>query len=389
VLDFIKARIASASIVSIPAFAEAWVALGPPPEGFLDGGDIEQEQVDDEGEALVASNFADVAPGLTEDGPGWLTHPVDTDRLRDYWVRGAGAAKIGWGTPGDFNRCRLNLAEYIKPQYLAGYCANRHKDALGFWPGEHNSVKVTNGDPAPAVSLVAANKTSRPPRDWFENPEFAQKTHLTITEEGRVFGHIATWDTCHGAFLDQCILPPRSATNYAYFATGQVLTDDGMVNTGPITVGGAHAAGRKRLRPAMAHYENTTAAVCDVAVGEDEFGIWVAGYVRPGATEEQIAAVRASDVSGDWRLAPGGSMEMIAALAVNSGGFHTPRVAASIEGGKQISLVAAGYLPRDGEDDENLAKFGEIIGQYVAKELAARTERKKRMAELAASVEEN
>ena len=57
----------------------------------------------------------------TEDGPGWLTHPIDTDRLRDYWVRGPGAAKINWGVPGDFNRCRSQVAKYIKPQHLSGY----------------------------------------------------------------------------------------------------------------------------------------------------------------------------------------------------------------------------------------------------------------------------
>lgn len=388
---FTKARIASASIVAIPAFAEAWVALGPAPEDFFENGEelaTGGEQVDDE--ALVAANaFVDVAPGITEDGPGWLTHPVDTDRLRDYWVRGPGAAEIAWGTPGDFNRCRMAVAEYVKPQHLSGYCANRHYDALGFWPGEHHSIEVTDQDMAPAVSLVASNASAiKAPAGWFKNPEFTEKTHLTITEEGQVFGHIATWDTCHGKFSDQCVLPPRSATNYAYFATGQVLTDEGPVNTGPITVGGAHAHGRKRLRPAMAHYENTTAAVCDVAIGEDSIGIWVAGWVRPGATDEQVTALRASDVSGDWRAAPGGSMELIAALAVNSGGFHTPRVAAAIEDGRQISLVAAGYLPMEMavQDDENLARFGEIIATHVAKELQARVERKKHMQALAARV---
>lgn len=395
VLDFIKARIASASIVSIPAFAEAWVSLGPPPEGFFDGEEIEQEEVDEE-EALVASQFADVTPGLTEDGPGWLTHPVDTDRLRDYWVRGPGAAKIGWGTPGDFNRCRVAVAEYVKPQHLSGYCANRHKDALGFWPGEHHSLEdqIKAHDEAaetsPAISLVASAASVKVPAEWFVNPEFKEKTHLTITEEGEVFGHIAAWDTCHGAFLDECVLPPRSATNYSFFATGQVLTDKGLVNTGPITVGPSHAGKFKRLRPALAHYENTAVAVADVAVGEDKFGIWVHGYVRPGATEEQVAVLRASDVSGDWRWNGGSqSMEMIAALTVNVGGYHTPRVGAGIENGQQISLVAAGYLQRGQVDDENVHEFGRIVADYVAKELSAREERKKHMAALAARVKGN
>lgn len=395
---FTKSRACSASIVSIPAFAEAYVSLGDAPDDFFDGGeDLATEGPDAEDEALVASTS--FAPG-TQDGPGWLTHPVDTDRLRDYWTKGPGAAKIAWGTPGDFNRCRLLLAEYVKPQHLAGYCANRHKDALGFWPGEHHSLEAPADDEmAPAVSVVASAAAAiEAPHEWFTDPQFTEKTHFTVTKEGEVFGHIATWDTCHGKFTDQCVLPPRSMTNYAHFATGQVLTDKGLVNTGPITVAldekqRAHAPDRLRMRPAVAHYENTCAAVADVAVGEDQFGIWAHGWVRPGATPEQIAALRASDVSGDWRLSPTtNSMEMIAALAVNSGGFHTPRVAAAIENGQQISLVAAGYLPADKEQEATPAgmeKFGQIVAEFVAKELAARTERKKQMAALAAQIEED
>ena len=35
-----------------------------------------------------------------------------TEKLRQYWERGAGAAKIRWGEPGDFGRC-------VKPQQHA------------------------------------------------------------------------------------------------------------------------------------------------------------------------------------------------------------------------------------------------------------------------------
>ena len=132
---FTTARIAGATTCNIPAFHEAFVALGEPPEEFIpaDGEDLAVESRDD-AMALSASVTLVAAPG-TQDGPGWLTHPVDTDRLRDYWVHGKGAALIGWGVPGDFNRCRMHLAKYIKPNYLSGYCANRHKDALGLLAG--------------------------------------------------------------------------------------------------------------------------------------------------------------------------------------------------------------------------------------------------------------
>lgn len=56
--------------------------------------------------------------------------------LRRYWTRGkGGATKVRWGTHGDFNRCVRHLRKYIRDP--KGYCALRHKAALGIWPAQH------------------------------------------------------------------------------------------------------------------------------------------------------------------------------------------------------------------------------------------------------------
>lgn len=54
--------------------------------------------------------------------------------MRKYWLRGAGAVRIMWGVPGDFNRCRTLLTPYMGER-SAGYCAKLHKSATGGWPG--------------------------------------------------------------------------------------------------------------------------------------------------------------------------------------------------------------------------------------------------------------
>lgn len=704
-LTFTKARICSASLVSIPAFAEAYVALGPWEEDA----------------ALVASGemFKDLAPGKTEDGPGWLTHPVDTDRLRDYWVRGPGAAKIGWGTPGDFNRCRLNLAKYVKPQYLAGYCftgetefltrdgvvtfaetvgtsqmvlthaeptkhgrhpvtkggywteapiesfgeqpvlsvtlrrgkshktirataahewfvskdaksnqrnyakkvatldlrpgmamaslmpmpvakrrstpspvgimagvvygdgtrdhlgasvdlwgdkdanllpyfdpchrtpikngngvlgqrvrglpasfkakpgldegfsylmgwlagyvaadgtvnqngavmlqsadrgslefaavvanrlgistlpirgrmrlgtgsaetmlytlgfvgetfpvtmllipahrinfgegpaftatrwvvesvadrgeveevfcavvpetetfaladylwthncANRHYDALGFWPGRpvagdtETFVPADDATPAPALTLVASAAPIEAPADWFQNPNLTKPTHLTVTKEGRVFGHVAEWGTCHIGMQGVCTEPPKTDGIYPAFANKQVLLDSGeFARTGVITIGGKHAPGAMGLRAASRHYDDTTMAVSDVAIGDDEHGIWVAGWIRPGTIEENVVALRASDISGDWRSVDGWvpASELVGVLAVNNGGFNI-KVAAS--NGNVISLVAAGMIQSTEEDE--LPEITDRLAEAIVLAMDKR-ERKARVREKA------
>lgn len=389
---FSSARIRAACIVSIPAFAEAYVALGPAPEGFFDGGEPVAEE--GENEALVA---ADIAPGKTEDGPGWLTHPVDTDRLRDYWTKGAGAAKIGWGSPGDFNRCRINLAEYIKPQYLSGYCANRHYDALGTWPGQHASAADTLTDTTPSEPISMVASVGRfAPSEWFTDPGLSSLTPLTITEEGRVFGHIAGWKTCHASWADTCVTPPHSATNYAHFLLGEVLTDAGPIPVGNLTVGGGHAGPGLNARAAIEHYDSTSSVFADVTVGEDEHGIWFSGWVRPGTPDEMLHAARASKLSGDWRRV-GASMEMVAALAVNVPGFRIPRLAAGMLGDRQVSLVAAGVVAPDATEPQQAVVDGfqaREMARLIAEEMVALQSRRDRMLALSrrmsgSAVEEN
>jgi hypothetical protein len=420
---FTDARICGATICTIPAFQEAFIALGEAPPGFMG----EEVGPTENSEELRATAAASTDAGLlvipdkmeftqdgttgaeidefvkTEDGPGWLTHPVDTDRLRDYWVRGPGAAKIGWGTPGDFNRCRANLAKYIKPQHLAGYCANRHYDALGFWPGRPVSAMTEPFTDASIHLVASAAPTEKPPKEWFENPNLTGISPIVVTEEGRVFGHLAEWGTCHIGFDGVCIEPPPSNTDYAYFMTGgHVLTDGGDVRVGHLTMDTGHAGPRASARIAAAHYDNTGAAVADVVVGEDEHGIWVAGRVRPGTPAEKVEAMRASALSGDWRDVFGdGSLELVAALHVNTPGFPilAPMLAAS--GGRQTSLVAAGIVRPQKIMDERSVKeiVAESINQFFAnqkrqeKMLTLRQQTRRdpatRMKELAQKIERN
>lgn len=57
-------------------------------------------------------------------------------KLKGYWLKGEGAAKIRWGTGGDFGRCTRALAKYLKPGQVKGACANLHHLATGKYPGK-------------------------------------------------------------------------------------------------------------------------------------------------------------------------------------------------------------------------------------------------------------
>jgi len=187
-----------------------------------------------------------------------------------------------------------------------------------------------------------------PPSEWFSNPALTAPTPLTVTDEGRIFGHLAVWGQCHIGHTNRCVEPPASITNYAHFLTGEILCDDGKrFPVGQITMNGNHAPHNLGAQATSAHYDNTALAAADVIAGEDDFGIWVSGSIRPDLHPNQIRGLMASDVSGDWRRI-GGNLELVAVLAVNVPGF--PKIRVRELEGLVASLSLPAYEPAELQD---------------------------------------
>lgn len=222
-------------------------------------------------------------------------------------------------------------------------------------PGDGSAADAASSDasadaaltPDALAALTASAIPAEPPAAWFEDPGLTEPTAVHVTRDGRVFGHLAVWGTCHIGLPGRCVEPPRSPSNYAYFRTGAVYTAEGtQVAVGHITLGTGHAGPAASARAAAEHYDNTGTVVVDVAAGEDAYGIWVAGAVRPGTTPDQIRALRAAPLSGDWRTI-GGNLELVGALAVNVPGFPVPRPAGRVSADEMVTLVAAGVIAPD------------------------------------------
>jgi hypothetical protein len=178
-----------------------------------------------------------------------------------------------------------------------------------------------------------------PPQEWFERPQLTKPTPLTVDPNGRIYGHIAAWHVNHIG-MPRSTRPPRSRSKYAYFHTGVVRTDAGKdIPVGQLTLAGGHADLHASASQAAKHYDDTASAIADVCAGEDEYGIYVCGSLRPDATEMQIRALRASAPSGDWRPI-NGALELVAVCQVNVPGFPIAR--ALVASGKVMALVAAG-----------------------------------------------
>lgn len=231
----------------------------------------------------------------------------------------------------------------------------------------------------PGESTTAAAAPMRAPSSWYENPMLNGPTKLRVADTGQVYGHLAQWNTCHRGVGNSCIIAPHSIVDYAHFKTGTTMTADGMLRpVGNLTYGGGHAATNLGYIAAVAHYDEAGVTVANVNVGEDAYGIWVAGAMAPGTGELEAQQLRSHPLSGDWRRT-GGNLELVAALAVNTPGFPVDEPQYSVTAsGEQLSLIAAGVLLEDGEviiadgADEELAKSAERIERLKAQAEALR-----------------
>ena len=231
------------------------------------------------------------------------------------------------------------------------------------------------------LSLVAAAFPIEPPVEWFQNPGLPGPTPFTVDDDGYAYGHLALWGTCHTGIQGTCRTPPHES-EFSYFQLGEVVCAGGeRVPVGQITLGTGHAASNLKQMAAVEHYDHTGTAVCDVAAGTDQFGIWVAGAARPGLTEQELRTLRAAKLSGDWRKF-GTKLRLVAALAVNVPGFPVPRPTAAVMHGEQVALVAAGIVE---QGEEPLTASGRDYGK-LAERIAASIgrDRKSRVAALAA-----
>lgn len=362
-------RIRAATLVDIPAFVEAYVELLDDAGAVVAGG---QRLSPDDFQALRTEQFGVVSTHNTATSDAaWngsvnekrLPSPLTVAQARDAYAWYDSTAVTDGEMPksaAKFLHHDINADGSIGPANLAACSATigALHGARGNFPdipesdrrGVYNHVAAHLRDAdmepepfhlLPAMS-AAAGDVWQPPAAWFADPQLSLPTGITITDDGRIYGHAAQWGSCHIGQEGVCVQPPHE-DEHPYYRTGEVKCDDGSrVAVGQITVGTGHAPLHLGASPAAEHYDNTGCAVADVAVGNDRHGIWVAGAVRPNADPLRVYELQASgQVSGDWRRI-GGQLRMVGLLAVNVPGFPVPKMRARVASGQPQALVAAG-----------------------------------------------
>jgi hypothetical protein len=342
---FTAMRIRTITAVDVPAFVGAKIALTDT------SASVAPQVMHGPAAALDGISHVDLASTAPWDGsPGNFTDEQYQRAAAACDAASEGSVKERCFLPHHDPGGALNINGLHAAAARAGQLKGRSPSAVAaakrHLRGHYSSVGETPPDSiAAGDTIIAAAIPVRPPRAWFADPQLSGPTPITITADGRLYGHLATRGTCHISFGERpgggCYTSSDDLmgySNYDYFHVGELVTDDGdLLAVGHFTFATGHADTNPKVsaRAAAAWYDDTGTVGADVRAGEDEYGIWIAGAIRPHLTDEQIREFRSAPPSGDWRRI-GGLMEMVAAHAVNTPGFPVPRTRARV-------LVASGY----------------------------------------------
>jgi hypothetical protein len=371
---FHSGRIRGATLVSLPAYVEAQISASA--------------QTLDTGGPAVSGTGGTTPPAMTAAvDVHWDPNAVKARLPRDMRQRMAaytpdgvilhhdahGDGRVGLA---NLTACLEGMRWVFSTDHTTSLARRRlvydhlaeHLKAAGLRP-QPFSLEALGDEALVAAGLVVDDGYEAPPAEWFENPNFDWYHPLTVTDEGRIYGHAATFSSPHRSFSNQSVYAPRG-DDFTQFHLGEVITREGThVAVGGITIGTGHASteGNITARQAAAHYDNTGTRIADVVCGNDQHGIWVAGAVRPGTPKSRLAELRAATLSGDWRWL-GGQLRLVAMLAVNVPGFAIERPRARVAAGQPVALVAAG-IPNPGHQvDPAIQRMKAKLAQRVGRD---------------------
>lgn len=257
---------------------------------------------------------------------------LDTGHERIRFAKFNLAATTGVGTPA-FAVAHAEVDPLTDAELMASIIGDDPMEELVASCAGYNLVGV------PEPELVADGAVKLP-FDAFYVPETDHIQKIIVTEDGRVYGHLGSWDSCHDGIEGQCVIIPRPRDGYASFNQPGPLTERGQVQTGPIFFLGGHPDGGLNGISVAKAYGGVENTWCDVRVIEGRLGPWLSGYIRPGTSENALHVARCSRISGHWK-----GDRLVGIVSCNVPGFNTPGLP---EGEFDLAAAFAFRLNDDG-----------------------------------------
>lgn len=282
-------EVAAATLVATPAFGECVIELWEGPDAPVAEGD---------GAAATEAEPA----GTPAPAPAAAAATTVRERL---------AALMGSEPTEPTTPARRPVSERLAALLPSAQGRQVAASSPGRMIATAPDARFVPGSVADGIRQAAAVAPLR--ADWFEPVEADRLLKFTITDEGRMMGHLFAWGDCHRGNTFRCDRPDfmRDDPTFPDFHVGEAPLDNGeRVRVGVLTYADLHAPdGQLTAAQLTELMENTGRQLGPVRLHVDRFGLQACGQVWPDVPPVEVSRALAGfpsydarRIAGRWRL---------------------------------------------------------------------------------------
>ncbi|WP_328638380.1 phage minor head protein [Streptomyces canus] len=323
-----RARLRGATLVTVPAFANARIVLDDP----------ETEEDEATAAAVTAASKAETYERVVDHvrvSPVPLS-PAEVARALGITVEQA-RAHLGRATSSG-RLLRLGPGQYTSPSTLPE------------GPGEATaSAAGTDGMDVLVASAWTAMRDLPPmPAPWFAEPteeELPPGSGGVHFAAGRIYGWVAQRGEPHAGYPGKNLTIEKLAKqglDFSHFLRAKFELDDGtLVKTGAFTMNVGHHRDGAECETEVCQFDDSRTVAGIVTVGMNSRGLWFSGAMAPWLSDWDRRVFLGCQPSYHLTQGRGGKWELRAVLSVPVPGHSSPLLAAAIERGNMALCASA------------------------------------------------
>jgi 2'-5' RNA ligase len=344
-----KARVRGATLVSIPAYADARIVLDDMSLFASTGDELSAGYTRSNAydyDRVVRSVRKSLVPVTAADVARNLKLPVE--RVRRHLARAAQKGQI----------VRIARGTYVKPTEDAADVAAAATD--GELSDELVAASAVAGDDVSEVepdeareemeaSAWSAMRDLPPmPAAWFAAPtadELPPGGPGVNYQDGRIFGWVAQAGEPHAGFAKKVTIDGLGRIDTSHFLRQRFTLDDGStVKAGAFTMNVGHHRDGAECETSACQFDDTRTVAGIVTVGMSDRGMWFSGAAAPWMSEWDRSVFMATQPSYHMKKGPSGNWQLRAVLAVPVPGHSSPLLASAVVDRSNLALTAAATM---------------------------------------------
>ena len=325
-IRFTRARVRGATLVAMPAYANARIVLDP---------------VEEQATAAAA--------------PVVLAASSDTHERVVTFVRSSpvavGAREVAAALGITMQSARAHLARAAKDGTLLRLAPGQYVGASSLPEGEPVTASADPEEALTASAWTAMRDLPPMPAAFFREPteeELPPGSGGVHYRDGRVFGWVAQAGEPHAGMPGQRLtIESLGNIDMSHFHRARFLLDDGSeVRAGVMTMNVGHHRDSAECETAACQFDNTRTVAGVVVCGMNERGMWFSGAAAPWLSEWDRTVFQACQPSYHLKRGDGGAWQLRAVLSVPVPGHSSPLLAAAVER-SNLALAASAAVVED------------------------------------------